>query len=103
MSYVLEQAVIIPEPGDAQLRAWFDKHRDRWAVPSRIDFTHVFVADRSAGARLDDFARLLASGAPPDGLGDAFPGGRRYRGRKLADLAAAFGDEFVAGLASQPA
>jgi len=102
MSYVLEQSVIIPEPGDAELRAWFDKHRERWAVPSRIDFTHVFVADRTATARIDDFARLLASGAPADGLGDAFPGGRRYRGRKIDDLAAAFGDVFVAGLAAQP-
>jgi hypothetical protein len=102
MSYVLEQAVIIPEPGDAELRAWFEKHRDRWSVPSRIDFTHVFVADRTATARLDEFARLLASGAPADGLGDAFPGGRRYRGRKPDDLAAAFGAEFVTGLAAQP-
>ena len=103
MSYVLEQAVIIPEPSEAELRAWFDAHRERWAVPSRVDFTHVFLADRAAGARLDELARLLASGAPPDGLGDPFPGGRRYRGRKLEDLAAAFGDEFVAGLATQPA
>ena len=103
MSYVLEQAIIIPEPGDAELRPYFDKHREIWAVPSRIDFTHIFVADRAAGARLDGFARVLASGAPPDGLGDPFPGGRRYRGRKLADLAAAFGDEFVAGLATQSA
>jgi hypothetical protein len=103
MSYVLEQAIIIPEPSDAELRPYFDKHRERWAVPSRIDFTHVFVADRADTARLDGFARVLASGAPPDGLGDAFPGGRRYRGRKVADLAEAFGDEFVTGLATQPA
>ncbi|HEY5939024.1 MAG TPA: peptidyl-prolyl cis-trans isomerase [Kofleriaceae bacterium] len=103
MSYVLEQAIIIPEPGDAELRPYFDKHRERWAVPSRIDFTHIFVADPADGARLDGFARAIASGAPPDGLGDPFPGGRRYRGRKVADLAASFGDEFVAGLAAQPA
>jgi len=103
MTYVLEQSVVIPEPDDAVLKAWFEKNRDRWAVSSRIDFTHVFVADRTATARLDELARLLASGAPADGLGDPFPGGRRYRGRKIADLTVAFGDEFVTGLAAQPA
>lgn len=104
MRYVLEQGVIVPEPSDAELRAWFDAHRDRWAAPPRIDFTHVFVAgtDAAASARADQLAAALATGTPPDALGDRFAGGRRYRGRRVADLAQAFGDEFVDGLAAQP-
>ena len=103
MTYVLEQAIIVPEPSEAALRAWFAEHRERWAVPDRVDFTHVFVAgsDDAATAKLGELERVLASGAPPDRLGDPFPGGRRYRGRKLADLALAFGDPFVAGLGAQ--
>jgi hypothetical protein len=104
MSYVLEQAAIIPEPTDVELRAWFDQHRDQWAVPERVDFTHVFVtgSDAAAGARADELLALLSSGAAPERLGDRFSGGHRYRGRRIADLALAFGDPFVDGLAKQP-
>lgn len=103
MAYVLEQAAIIPEPTEAELRAWFDAHRERWAVPEHVDFTHVFVAgkDAAAATRTDELDAALAAGAAPERLGDRFSGGHRYRGRRVADLAQAFGDEFVAGLATQ--
>jgi peptidyl-prolyl cis-trans isomerase C len=101
MSYVLEQAVVMPEPTDAELRAWFDQHRDKWAVGEHVDFTHVFIADRDE-ARAKELGTALAAGAAPERLGDPFSGGHRYRGRKLDDLAQAFGPEFVAGLATQP-
>ena len=42
-----------------------------------------------------------ARGADPSGLGDPFSGGRRYRRRKIEDLASSFGDEFVAHLREQ--
>lgn len=104
MSYVLEQAASIPEPTEAELRAWFDTHRDRWAVAEHVDFTHVFVAgtDAAADARATELAAALAGGAAPERLGDRFSGGHRYRGRKIADLTLAFGDEFADGLATQP-
>jgi peptidyl-prolyl cis-trans isomerase C len=104
MSYVLEQAAIVPEPSEAELRAWFDAHRDRWAAAGHVDFTHVFVSgsDAAAVARADALAAALAGGAAPERLGDRFSGGHRYRGRRLADLALAFGDAFTDGLASQP-
>jgi peptidyl-prolyl cis-trans isomerase C len=103
MSYVLEQATPIPEPSDAELRAWFDAHRDRWSVPERVDFTHVFVAgtDARATAKLDELERQLRDGAAPERLGDRFSGGHRYRGRRVEDLAQAFGDQFASGLAEQ--
>lgn len=104
MAYVLDEATPVAEPTEAELRAWFDAHRDRWAVPEHVDFTHVFVAgtDATAEARADQIAAALAAGAAPERLGDRFSGGHRYRGRRIADLALAFGDEFVAGLATQP-
>lgn len=104
MSYVLQQALIIPEPTDPELRAWFEQHPERWAVAEHVDFTHVYFAgaDAAAVARADQAAAALAAGAPPERLGDRFTGGHRYRGRRVADLALAFGDEFVTGLATQP-
>jgi hypothetical protein len=103
MSYVLAQTATVPEPTETELRAWFDQHRDRWDVAEHVDFTHVFIAgsDAAAAARADEIQTALAAGASPEQLGDRFSGGHRYRGRKLADLAQAFGDEFVDGLAKQ--
>ena len=104
MSYVLSQSVIVPEPSEAELRAWFEQHRAKWSVAEHVDFTHVFVAgnDAAAETRATELEAALKAGAAPERLGDRFSGGQRYRGRKLADLAEAFGSEFVDGLASQP-
>jgi hypothetical protein len=101
MRYVLDSRVHLPTPDDAQLRAWFEAHADRFAQPERIDFTQVFVAGDDDG-RAQEILGLLQSGADPDGLGDTFAGGRRFRGRKLDDLQARFGDAFVIGLDAQP-
>jgi peptidyl-prolyl cis-trans isomerase C len=103
MSYVLQQEIIVPDPTDAQLRAWFDQHHEKWAVAEHVDFTHVYFAgtDAATSARADEAATALANGAAPERLGDRFPGGHRYRGRRIADLALSFGDEFVTGLATQ--
>ena len=62
----------------------------------------MFVAGADT-KRADELAAQLAAGASPDTLGDVFSGGRKYRGRKLADLAEAFGALFADGLATQPA
>ncbi|NVB85794.1 MAG: peptidyl-prolyl cis-trans isomerase [Kofleriaceae bacterium] len=104
MSYVLEQSAIVPEPSEAELRAWFDAHRETWNVPDRIDFTHVFVSgsDAAAAKKLADLETALAAGAPPERLGDVFSGGHKYRGRRMEDLAQSFGAEFVDGLDKQP-
>jgi peptidyl-prolyl cis-trans isomerase C len=101
MSYELAESAVIPEPTDAQLRAWFDAHAERYTAPERIDFTHVFVASADS-KRADELAAQLAAGTAPETLGDTFSGGRKYRGRKLADLTEAFGATFVDGLATQP-
>ena len=64
----------------------------------------MFVAgtDDTAQARAQDFGRLLEGGADPDGLGDTYAGGRRFRSRRIAELAERFGVAFVAGIDAQP-
>ena len=98
MSYVLAEGAVVPEPTEAELRAWFDAHADRYAEPLRVDFTHVFAG---ADANADILLARIGAGVPPETLGEPFAGGHKYRGRKLADLAEAFGPEFVDGLAAQ--
>jgi hypothetical protein len=91
--------VIVKEPTEAELVLWFEAHAERFAAAPLIDFTQVFVAGTGddARARAQELLVKLEAGADPTGLGDTFSGGRRYRHRKLADLAVAFGAPFVAG------
>ena len=103
MRYVLESRLPTPEPTDAELKAWFRDHADRYTRPERVDFTQVFVEGTgdASEARAHELLRLLEGGADPNGLGDRFAGGRRFRGRRLSDLADRFGDPFVEGMQSQ--
>ncbi len=101
MAFVLEKQIAVPPPSEAELRAWFDRERERFARPERVDFTHVFVADGDEGRARQLLARLEA-GDDPELLGDRFSGGQHYRGRKPADLAASFGPEFARDLDRQP-
>jgi peptidyl-prolyl cis-trans isomerase C len=103
MAYVLQSRIVVPEPDDAELQAWFQAHADRYGRPERVDFTQVYVegSDDAAEARARELLRLLQSGADPNGLGDTFSGGRRFRGRRLSDLAERFGDAFTEGMEAQ--
>lgn len=107
MAYVLGARAPAAAPSDAELEAeleaWFEEHRERYATPDRVDFTQVFIDGKGdeAEARARSLLALLRGGADPDGLGDRFSGGRRFRGRKLADLAVRFGDAFIEGLEDQ--
>lgn len=104
MSYVLQSRIVVPEPTEDELRASFDADPSKWAQPDRVDFTQVFVAgkDDAAEARARELLQLVQDGADPNGLGDTFAGGRRFRGRRIAELAERFGMGFVEGLDAQP-
>ena len=102
MAYVLQEQVVVPEPSTAELERWFADHADRFAKVGRIDITHVFVEPgEGSDGRARELLTLLSQGASPDGLGDTFAGGRRFRGRTLESLRERFGAAFVAGLERQ--
>ena len=100
---VLRASIVLAEPTETELRAHYEAHRERWDKPALVDFVQVFVEGRDAAAR-ERAAKLLvtlAGGADPAALGDTFQGGRRYRLRPIAELAATFGPDFVKGLADE--
>lgn len=104
MKYALEQGATVPDPTDAEQRAWFEANKVKLQRPDRIDFTQVFVEgdDEAATTRAKALLVLLEDGAQPAGLGDTFAGGRRFRGRKLADVGERFGAAFATGLDTEP-
>ncbi|MEM6293481.1 MAG: peptidylprolyl isomerase [Myxococcota bacterium] len=103
MRYVLGRGVSVDAPDEAQLRAWFTSRREAYVARDRVDFSQVFVRGRSteAEARAAALIRQLDGGASPNGMGDAFSGGRRFRGRRLDALSTQFGEAFAAGLKLQ--
>ena len=102
MARILEREIVLSPPSEAELRAFFDAHRSRWAKSELIDLTNVFIRDEDGGsARAGEILAQLQAGASPNGLGDTFSGGRRYRQRTLEDLASTFGPEVARGLAEQ--
>lgn len=100
MQRVLEGQIVLPKATDAELRAFFAANEARWAKSELYDFTNVFVADSDEN-RASQLLAQLSGGADPNGLGDTFSGGRRYRKRALGDLSEAFGAQFVAGMDAQ--
>lgn len=104
MTFVIESQLALPAPSDAELRAWFERHPDRWRTPELFDFTHVFFSGPTPDARrrAAEAQSAIESGISPATLGDRFSGGRRYRRRKLADLEKTFGESFARELARQP-
>jgi hypothetical protein len=95
------------EPSEAELRATFLRHRDRWAEPPRVRLTHVYLSRDQRGGRLEaDALALLARNPSPKeapGLGDPFLLGAHFPPLSEADLAARFGPEFAsAALAVAP-
>lgn len=97
---LLEARHPIEEPSEEALRAHFEANLTRYAEDARIDFVHVFVEGlgEESEARAATLLAQLRAGASPIGLGDVYPGGRHYRGRRLNDLAESFGDAFTEGL-----
>ena len=51
MAFVLESQLVLPEPSEAELRDWFERHRERWRTPELFDFTHVFFSGPEPEAR----------------------------------------------------
>jgi parvulin-like peptidyl-prolyl cis-trans isomerase-like protein len=86
MRFVLGEEV--PEPTQAELRAWLDANRERYRSPPAVTLDHVFYADSERVpdgllAQLQNGRRLDGLGDPLSTLGDTLP---RYTLRDLIGL-----------------
>ncbi|MBI3782367.1 MAG: peptidyl-prolyl cis-trans isomerase [Deltaproteobacteria bacterium] len=99
MEFVLENRNAPPDPTDAELQAFLEAHGERYPVPARFSFKHVFLsADRHAGAEevlAIDLRRKLAAGADDAAIGDPFLHGASFSGRSPTEIASLFGESFA--------
>lgn len=90
MDFLLADLATLADPSDAELRDWYAANPDRFALPPRASFRHLYFApDRRGadGARRDAEQALPAlAGLGPDapqlaGVGDRFMFRDYYGGR----------------------
>ena len=96
-------------PSDAELAAFFKEQRDRYQVPGRLSFVHVYFSAGKRGKRAEQdakngLARLHSgpSAAVVGQMGDAFLLEHAYKNIALDEIDKIFGTGFGAELAKIP-
>ena len=97
---MLLDSVVLEPATDADLRAWLEANRDRYAVPQRFDFEQFQVADADAEQTALQLASHLRNegnnnGVVPEAYKERV---RVYRNRSRDNIAAVFGTGFAHGL-----
>ena len=105
MQFLAEDVAAAHEPSTAELKAWFEKNSDEFALPSRYSFRHIYFSPDKRGTNAhDDAAKALAkiAGQPED---SPLIRGRRpvhvqdyYGDRTPSAIAKEFGPQFAVAL-----
>ncbi len=106
MQFLAEDVATAHEPGTEELKTWYAKNSEKFALPSRATFRHLFFSfDRRAHRARDDAAAALGKleGEPEDSklassLADSFMFQDYYGERTPGELAKEFGPTFAQGL-----
>jgi parvulin-like peptidyl-prolyl isomerase len=106
VQFLAEDVAAAHEPSTAELKAWFDKNTQKFALPGRYSFRHIYFSPDKRGKNAQaDAAQTLAkiSGQPEDskyaaGLGDNFMFQDYYGDRAPEAIAKEFGPQFAVAL-----
>ena len=103
MQFLAEDVAAAHEPSTAELKAWFEKNSNKFALPSRYSFRHLYFSPDKRGKNAqEDAAKTLAkiAGQPEDSklavsLADPFMFQDYYGDRTPEALAKEFGPQFA--------
>lgn len=106
MELLSQDLALLADPTDAELRAFFDLHREEYRIAPRISFSHVyFNADRRGRSVMEEARRVLTEilAETPRPLqaaerGDRFMLAHDYVRQTPAELRQAFGSQFADAL-----
>lgn len=98
MLSTIDANVKLPAIDDAQLRAWFESHRDKYDEPARYNFQEAVLTGDHSEAAVRRFVDTLNAGAS----GDTQAGLRVFKDRPLANLVQSYGAEFPKALDAAP-
>jgi len=108
MQFIAEDLAAAQEPATDELRAWYAENSDKFALPKRLSFRHLYFSPDSRGAQAyDDAVRSLAKldGQPVDTqltetLADRFMYQDYYADQTSVSLAKEFGPQFAVAVAA---
>lgn len=92
MAFASEDLAPVPEPREADLRAWYDAHPDDYVSPAAVTFRHVFFSGDSPGA--EAAARQALLRPDPQAAGQPFALPLSYVGVDLRDINRDYGADF---------
>jgi peptidyl-prolyl cis-trans isomerase C len=102
MAFVSDDLAVVGEPTQAQLREYFDAHRESYATPDLYALRHVYFNPDRHGMALDSDAQRalqrLSRGANPDEVGDPFMLPRELADVSREDIVRDFGSAFAAAV-----
>ncbi len=106
MEFLFEDVAALREPTRDELRAWFEKNAERFELPARASFRHLYFSTDRRGARVrDDAVQALAklAGAPVDppaapAPSDPFMFQDYYGDRSFDEVVRSFGPAFARAL-----
>jgi peptidyl-prolyl cis-trans isomerase C len=108
MQFIAEDLAAAEEPGTEELRAWYAENSDKFSMPKRLSFRHLYFSPDSRGAQAyDDAVSSLAKldGQPVDSqlaetLADRFMYQDYYADQTSISLAKEFGPQFAVAVAA---
>ncbi|MFO1306054.1 MAG: peptidylprolyl isomerase [Burkholderiales bacterium] len=104
MEFVAEDLSKLTEPSPADLRAWYDRNKARFALPARATFRHLYFSPDRRGTRVRDdavaaLAQLQGQAIEAKAVaGDPFMLQGFYGDRSLEVVAKEFGPPFARAL-----
>ena len=109
MEFLFEDVSALREPTREEIKAWFEKNSDRFALPPRASFRHLYFSPDRRGARareeaeraLDKLRGKPATAQEGAALADPFMFQDYYPDRSFEDMARLFGPGFAQALLRQ--
>lgn len=102
MEFMVQDTAQLAEPGEEELRQFYDTHRERFQSPAQITFTHVYFNRDRRGARTEADARaalqqLSQPNAPTNAseFGDRFLAQHDFEAADEQTIASQLGLEFA--------
>lgn len=100
MAFASEDLQPVPEPSEAELRAWYAAHPADFVAPATATFRHVFFGGDAADAEAR--ARAALALPNPAGAGQAFVLPLAYAGAAVRDIERDYGPAFSRQVESAP-
>jgi hypothetical protein len=106
IEFLAQDLALQGTPPEADLRAFFEENADKFGIPGRLSFSHVYVNRDQRGAEAENDAKQildsLRGGAEPSEQGDRFMLQGHYALRSRDEVARELGTAFADSIFELP-